>query len=177
MLISDKQHQANIRNAQQSTGPVTPEGKQAVRFNALKHGLRAGVTILNFEDAAQFNQLCENLESDWNPQDETERLQVEQMAIHQWLLRRLANYESGVFAQPMDAEKQMALLERFSLQRSRLENSFSKTIRDLMKLQKNRPARRAEKRAQSSPNHHYPAQPPTPQPDPGNAQAATTDTR
>ena len=40
MLISDKQHEANRQNAQHSTGPKTPEGKEAVRHNALTYGLR-----------------------------------------------------------------------------------------------------------------------------------------
>jgi hypothetical protein len=38
-MTSDKKAQANRRNALQSTGPKTPEGKAAVRWNALKHGL------------------------------------------------------------------------------------------------------------------------------------------
>jgi len=38
-MTSDKQAEANRRNALKSTGPKTPEGKDAVRLNALKHGL------------------------------------------------------------------------------------------------------------------------------------------
>jgi hypothetical protein len=41
MLISEKQHEGNQQNARHSTGPKTPEGKQAVRFNALTWGLYA----------------------------------------------------------------------------------------------------------------------------------------
>jgi len=35
MLISEKQHQANRRNAQRSTGPTTPEGIRAAALNAV----------------------------------------------------------------------------------------------------------------------------------------------
>ena len=139
-MISAKQQEANRQNAQHSTGPQTLEGKAAVRFNALKHGLRARTTILPFENPELFNQLYAELVADWNPQTRTEQLHVEQMAIHQWLLMRLTNFERSVYAGPMDGAAQMALLERFSTQRARLENSFSKTMRDLTRLQQHRPA-------------------------------------
>lgn len=45
-LTSVKQIEANRRNALHSTGPTTPEGKQASRLNALKHGLRAKNVII-----------------------------------------------------------------------------------------------------------------------------------
>ena len=126
-MISAKQLEANRRNAQHSTGPKTPEGKQAARFNALRHGLRAACTVLPFEDPAEFDQLCADLEADWQPQNPTERLHVEQMAVHQWLLARLANIESGMFQQNLPAEQLLAVLDRLSAQRARLERSFSKT--------------------------------------------------
>jgi hypothetical protein len=50
MLISDKQKEANRQNAQHSTGPVTPEGKAAVRLNALTYGLRARSLLIPGED-------------------------------------------------------------------------------------------------------------------------------
>ena len=53
MLISRKQHQANRENAQHSTGPVSPEGKAAVRLNALTFGLRARDVVLIHEDASR----------------------------------------------------------------------------------------------------------------------------
>ena len=40
-MTSDKQRDANRRNALRSTGPRSEEGKQKVRRNALKHGLTA----------------------------------------------------------------------------------------------------------------------------------------
>ena len=80
MLISDKQHQANLQNAQHSTGPQTPEGKQAVRFNALAWSLRAQTIILPNEDPMDYQQLWETLNAQWQPQDPTERIFLEQMA-------------------------------------------------------------------------------------------------
>ncbi len=141
MLISQKQYEANRRNALLSTGPVTSEGKAAVRFNALRHGLRARTILLPGEDAGEFHQLCADLESDWNAQTRTEQLLVEQMAVAQWKLARLEVGERSIFIKDMPAGQQMALLDRFSTQRGRLERSFSKAMRELEHLQKSRPAR------------------------------------
>jgi hypothetical protein len=46
------QIEANRLNAQKSTGPISPEGKAAVRFNALKHGADARSLTIPGEDPA-----------------------------------------------------------------------------------------------------------------------------
>ena len=51
-MASEKQIEANRRNAQKSTGPTTDEGKQQSRRNALKHGM-AGAGIVLPEEAAE----------------------------------------------------------------------------------------------------------------------------
>ncbi len=140
MLISQKQHEANRRNALLSTGPVTTDGKAAARFNSLRHGLRARSILLPGEDAGEFHQLCADLESDWNAQTRTEQLLVEQMAVAQWKLARLEVGERSIFAQDMPAGQQMALLDRFSVQRTRLERSFSNAMRELQHLQRKQTA-------------------------------------
>ncbi len=76
MLISRKQHQANRQNAQHSTGPVSPEGKAAVRLNALTFGLRARDVVLIHEDAAAYRQLWDVLESEWQPRVAGRRLRL-----------------------------------------------------------------------------------------------------
>ena len=50
IMTSDKKAEANRRNALKSTGPKTPEGKAAVRLNALRHGLRSEEILLPGED-------------------------------------------------------------------------------------------------------------------------------
>src|SRR6266404_4653634 len=79
-----RQIEANRLNALKSTGPQTPEGKAAVKLNALRHGLRARTVVLPGENSEDFQQLCDDLETEWNPASRSEQFYVEQMAISQW---------------------------------------------------------------------------------------------
>jgi hypothetical protein len=161
MLISQKQHAANRSNALRSTGPVTQEGKAAVRLNALRYGLRARTILLPGENPGDFHQLCADLESDWQPHNRTEQLLVEQMAVAQWKLARLEVGERSVFAQEMPAAQQLALLDRFSVQRGRLERSFSKAVRELQNLRKAGPAYKSRQPAAEDGSVPRPAAPAT----------------
>jgi hypothetical protein len=140
-MASLKQIEANRRNALKSTGPKTPEGKEAVRMNALQHGLRARSFLIPGEDSAEYDRLCADLQADWQPQTRTEQLLVEQMAVAQWKLARLEVGERSIYMQTMGAERQLALLDRFSISRQRLERSFSKAMRELRELQRTRQSR------------------------------------
>ena len=45
-MATQAQINANRKNAQKSTGPKTPEGRDAVRLNGLKHGLASEILVL-----------------------------------------------------------------------------------------------------------------------------------
>ena len=45
-MATEKQIEANRRNAQKSTGPATEVGKTKAKFNALKHGMTAVFHVL-----------------------------------------------------------------------------------------------------------------------------------
>ena len=142
MLISPKQLFANRQNARHSTGPKTPEGKAAVRLNALTYGLRARQLLLDEEDPAEYQQLWDDLIAEWQPQGCTEHLQLEQMATSQWLLARNAKSERRIYEAYDDVEigKRLSLLDRASAQRARLERSFATALNCLKQLQKERQA-------------------------------------
>lgn len=101
MLVSQKQHEANQRNAQLSTGPKTPEGKAAVKFNAFTWGLRARNLMIDADDPADYQELWDGLTAEWQPQTHTERHYVEQMCVSQWLLIRVAVGERHIHERPL----------------------------------------------------------------------------
>src|SRR6266851_5655361 len=103
-----KQIEANRRNALKSTGPRTPEGKVACRMNSLRHGLRARTVVLPHENPEEFQQLCDDLEAEWEPQTRTEQFYLEQMAVSQWKLTRMEVGEIGIFGQPASGKNQVS---------------------------------------------------------------------
>src|SRR5713101_7660089 len=136
-----KQFEANRRNSQKSTGPRTPEGKAAVSMNSLRHGLRARTVVLPGESREEFNQLCDDLEREWQPQSRTARFFLEQMAVSQWKLTRMEVAEAGIFKETLSAKIQLSLLDRLWQAQCRLERSYARAQRELERLQPYRPRR------------------------------------
>jgi hypothetical protein len=97
-MTSEKKAQANRRNAQKSTGPKTPEGKAAVRLNALRHGILSREILLPGEDEEALRELGEHLRAELQPVGELENLLVDRIISAYWRLKRLARVEAGIFA-------------------------------------------------------------------------------
>ena len=73
-MTSERQIAANRANAVHSTGPTTPEGKAAVRRNALRHGLLARDVVLPDEDFEAFEDLRNRVRADLSPVGPIEEL-------------------------------------------------------------------------------------------------------
>ena len=137
-MASIKQTEANRLNALKSTGPKTPEGKAAVKLNGLRHGLRARTVVLPGENPEEFQQLCDDLETEWQPESRTEQFYLEQMAISQWKLTRIELAEKSIALQESAAKIQIPLLDRLWQSQCRLERSYARAQRELQRLQKSR---------------------------------------
>ena len=98
-MTSEKKARANRQNALKSTGPKTPEGKAAVRMNALRHGLRSEEILLPGEDEQALRELDEYLRAELQPVGELENLLIDRIVAAYWRLRRLGRVEAGVFMQ------------------------------------------------------------------------------
>jgi hypothetical protein len=97
-MTSAKKAEANRRNALKSTGPKTPEGKAAVRLNALRHGLQSEEILLPGEDKEALRELGEHLRDELQPVGELDNLLVDRIIASYWRLLRLGRVEAGIFA-------------------------------------------------------------------------------
>ncbi len=93
---SPQQVAANRANSQLSTGPVTPAGKDKIRFNALKHGVCAKAVVLPHEDKDAFTALGEFLRRIWTPGTELEEKHLLELQECEWRLDRIRKAESNL---------------------------------------------------------------------------------
>jgi hypothetical protein len=130
---------ANQANAQLSTGPKTDTGKAASSQNSWKHGLFGVFRVLNTESQMQYQDLLEQLLSEYNPATPTEAILVERMAQHHWLRNRALQFQNH-YLETGD-ESSASKLSLFMRYESMHERAFHKCLAEILKL-------RAEKQKQ-----------------------------
>src|SRR5579862_9118795 len=95
---SERQSEANRKNALRSTGPKSAQGKDRAARNSLKHGLLAkSILIMQGpakENKAEFDELLNGLREYFKPVGTAEELLVEEIAISYWMERRAQVYEN-----------------------------------------------------------------------------------
>ena len=123
-MTSEKKAQANRQNALKSTGPKTPEGKEAIRLNALKHGLRSEEILLPGEDEEALRELGQSLRAELQPAGELENLLDDRIISAYWRLRRLGRVETGIFAW----ERSEELAERAEREAHRYESNENEDL-------------------------------------------------
>jgi hypothetical protein len=166
-MATQAQIEANRRNSSKSTGPRTLEGKQRVRLNATRHGLCAGVALMDEESelASEFNLLLEDLREEHQPNGPTEDILVFKMAESFFFANRAAVFlaERLTFNKDDNDAKQVALMLRYH---STYDRAFGRHLNDLRKLQKEREKERQNELqneaigfVSSSPEPEPPAEP------------------
>jgi hypothetical protein len=131
------QRRANLRNAQLSTGPRTPEGKTASARNAIKHNL-SGTTfvLLPGEDRAAFDALGREYRDEWKPRTPHETFLVAQMVQARWRLNRIARMEAemydAIFTMPFAQDKtdEGAILMAYPLMNNPMLDRLQRYARD-----------------------------------------------
>jgi len=98
--------EASRKNALQSTGPKTLQGKSVVKWNAVKHGLLSKEVVIlageGKENKTEFRNLTSQLWQDLQPVGVLEEMLVEKIAICYWRLRRVLRCEIGEIRKELD---------------------------------------------------------------------------
>jgi hypothetical protein len=92
-MATDKQIQANRRNAQLSTGPKSKEALAQLGQRARRHSLAGGHIVLPYETAEDYDALRDDLYRDYSPASTQECLLVDGIAQQQWKLQRANRLE------------------------------------------------------------------------------------
>lgn len=104
--MSLKQLAANRRNALQSTGPKTVNGKAVSKLNALKHGILSTQVLVRGrhgrENAREFTALHQRFTQELRPVGPLEEMLVDQVVTAHWRLRRALVAEAGEVALSVD---------------------------------------------------------------------------
>src|SRR5580658_3929504 len=97
-MTSEKQAEANRRNALLSTGAKTEAGHNRSRMNALRHGLTGQVTTMTDEDRTAHDQFSKALVKDLAPEGAMEIQLAQRIATDSWRLNRASAIEDNLFA-------------------------------------------------------------------------------
>src|SRR6202451_4064920 len=98
MFTSSAQSEANLANAQHSTGPRTEKGKHRTRLNAYRHGLTGQICLLTTGEHEAFDQHCTGIRESLAPVGALETELAQSIAEDHWRLKRARAIETGIFA-------------------------------------------------------------------------------
>lgn len=101
-MTTQKQIDANRKNAQKSTGPKSNAGKTASSRNALKLGVLSQNALADHEDSEAYSALLEQLINELGPESALECTQVERLSILIWREKRIAEAEAELMQQSLD---------------------------------------------------------------------------
>jgi hypothetical protein len=169
MSTSDKQIEANRRNAELSTGPKSDLGKLRSSKNAVKHGIYSQTTVLFNEEQSEYDEHLQDFILRFEPQDRVELRLVQRMADCEWRLARARYIETATIDLQIDetaelVEKRFASVDEpvrvaFALQlldhgqsatyngvqrqETRLHRQYERSYKLLLDMRKNAPIRTA----------------------------------
>ena len=94
-MSTEKQIEANQRNAQLSTGPKTADGKARAARNAITHGLTSRDVVLNNEDGDEYQKLLDACVERYDNGDPLQMALIQVATRAYWRLDRIAIAETA----------------------------------------------------------------------------------
>ncbi len=154
-MATEKQIEANRRNAQKSTGPRTIEGKSNSSRNNLRHGLTGQISLLPTEDREAHDAFCNELIESFDAETPMENQLAQSIAEDSWRLNRARAIEDNMFALGHQHERreiqialadaetfqtQAAAFDRLTIYEQRINRNLQRNMKLLKDLQAERKA-------------------------------------
>jgi len=138
-MATDKQITANGQNAKKSTGPKTPEGKEAAKMNAIIHGMLSThlfiPTSADTTDMKGFTDFTGLFFEEMQPEGIVETLLVDRLLATFWRIRRLHIAETGYIRKQVELHYVQQAVDKFSAEgnaRKDIEHGFFRRMRTSM---------------------------------------------
>ena len=170
-MTTEKQQQANLANAQLSSGPRTEEGKARAKMNALRHGLTGQFCVMSEADRLAYNNFETGILQALAPVGVYEQDLAVSIAQNRWRLHRARamefnihglgqhdladNYDTGSPEVEVAVTQAQTWLNRhhaltnMTLYENRIERSLARTKKELYDLQATRQAAEARAREEA----------------------------
>ena len=175
-LVADLERQAGVLSALKAKkGPATPEAKERVKYNALRHGFTGQILIMTPEEREKFDAFTKGMMTDLAPAGTHETFLANSIAEEAWRLNQIrarcvnlsavgdfdgagskyrlmeaedAGIDHAVIdsAVARDQSKQLALM---SLYAQRTQRAYEKYKKELNELQEKRKAAAAAEREEA----------------------------
>ena len=129
---------ANQSNAQLSTGPTAPEGKERTRLNAFRHGLTGQTVLIEAEEKEIYLNFTRQFFEALKPEGTLERQFAQSASDAQWRINRIKTMEDAMIAKGNNFEDSAKAFATLSLYESRLRRGQEKSLTQLKALQKER---------------------------------------
>jgi hypothetical protein len=142
MLTSAVRRAANTANAQNSTGPRTPEGQARSSQNARTHGLTARDLIIAPDESEEFEQFLKDYQFDVKPQGAIQQGWFDLLVEAAWNLRRIRRMETKLCAgisveDLLNDDEVQKKLDRIARHKVCIERTFHRSLKELKALQTN----------------------------------------
>ncbi len=152
--ISPRKLAANRTNAQRSTGPRTPEGKEKSKLNATTHGLTAryfpAVIQAGTAEWQEFEAIRADLYDHYQPEGALESLLLEKVTIEYMRYRRLVEHEQTLSVRYPGFF--LEIVNKLARYQTAINNQLFEAIRELERAQARRKDKEAKDREADVPN-------------------------
>jgi hypothetical protein len=152
-MATDAQLIANRSNSLASTGPGTPEGKNASSRNAISHGLFSRGDFVYPEEVADYAEFCSAFRSDLVPEGAVEQTLVAEIIHSAWRLRRCSALETDDTStlEPMRSDILGELQDTIERARTQATRCLHRNLAELRRIQTDRRFRGETRHGDTSP--------------------------